>query len=80
MLSHKAAHNLVKQNPKYVTWRAVPCNIQAEILESINAALAEQQVSKVPEDVFDWRMSKAVPDAARTWGKYDMKLTLHHGH
>jgi hypothetical protein len=39
--------------------------VKAETLRTVNIELVKDSIHEVREDDFDWRMSKALPDAAR---------------
>ncbi|OAL51287.1 hypothetical protein IQ07DRAFT_599258 [Pyrenochaeta sp. DS3sAY3a] len=64
-VSFKACKNLMQQYDAWTRWTLVPPETKAESLNWVNAELAKLNISEVREDIFDWRMSKALPDAAR---------------
>jgi hypothetical protein len=69
-ITHEAATNLLERNARWTRWTNVPSDVKTETLRSVNAKLAKEQIPEIRGDVFDWRMSKALPDAARVLGRY----------
>ncbi|KAF2844219.1 hypothetical protein T440DRAFT_559742 [Plenodomus tracheiphilus IPT5] len=64
-ISHEAARNLLERDASWTKWTRVPRYIKVEIEVWVNNQLAEQNIPRIREDVFDWRMARALPDAAR---------------
>lgn len=69
MITHQAASHLLKRNASWTRWRCVPQEVKTEIGKWVNEELEKQDIPEIREDVFEWRMSRALPDAARAAGK-----------
>jgi hypothetical protein len=57
--------DLLKRDTTWTRWTLVPPGIKTETLQFVDAELAKDDIPAIRSDVFDWRMSKALPDAAR---------------
>lgn len=65
MITHQAASDLMRQNASWTRWPCVPQAVKFETQKWVNDELNKQNIPEVREDIFHWRMSRALPDAAR---------------
>ncbi|KAJ8113414.1 hypothetical protein OPT61_g4447 [Boeremia exigua] len=64
-ITHQAARDLMSRHSSWKRWPCIPSEVKVETHKWINRELEKQGVPGVREDILDWRMSRALPDAAR---------------
>ncbi len=76
IITHEAASGLMSRNTSWKRWPCIPREVKVETHKWVNSELEKQHIPWVQEDILDWRMSRALPDAARTARKFPSRADV----
>ncbi|KAF2028939.1 hypothetical protein EK21DRAFT_68666 [Setomelanomma holmii] len=65
VITAETAKQFVEKNPGATSWRSIGANVRERLRNEVNAAMAEEEIPNIAQDVFKWRMDQAIRNAVK---------------